>query len=289
MIPPPQPQAARPGAAPPIAVALAGGTPQENVAHLDAIKKDISGGINPPPRPASPPLVPQGPGELKAKEEKRLGHIKLTEKMDQDIIEKAPAAREVSLNLKAVTDSMEDLAKNDTPTGKMRTMKNNLFKLADGMGIELTPSERAAIANATVVEKLNATLASAATRAMTARPALLEFVTFMESNPNLEMTPEAMRKVIHHMEVINDIHPQLQKDFAVWKQHHPNGIASPADFQQYMHSRIVYADRWQGKSYADLVNTYNSMSPDQRVQYGYKSLDDYVNKISSFIASRRTK
>jgi len=253
--------------------------------------------INSMPKPtvqsATSTTVSQGLGPEYGNKEgavkQRESNISSAQEYAKTLQDKAPDSRNLAMTLSAMKKDFADLdnskltGDNITP-GLLAPLKNNYLQVIKAIGLPMSNQENEAIANATNITKLNAVLSSYATRAISARPAVMEFVTMLNNNPNIAMTRESVAQIIKQLQLVNSMGPRENEDFASWMAAHPNGKASPLEFQPYINSVAANPEFWskpspvtkQSVKYQDIVNSYNSSNVDRTK---YPTLRSYVQSI----------
>lgn len=114
---------------------------------------------------------------------------------------------------------MSDLGK-DFTQGKMSGIRQAVaqWKIAAGIGTE---EDRKWAAATTGVDKLTAQLATATMKTFTNRGTQMEFKTFLQNNPNKEMTPEAFKNLVEFMGGQAQKVLDKQSAFSKWSSENP--------------------------------------------------------------------
>lgn len=136
-----------------------------------------------------------------------------------DIIEETNDQADQALATKRMILEMKNLSQNFTP-GNLASMKEALGSWAISLGFDqkMVNAQLGNIGDLQDFRKFTSMLATESARSLTSRPALLEFNNFLTNNPNPNLTPEALSKMLDFMSKTQDVALDKQQFLQDWKQ-----------------------------------------------------------------------
>lgn len=156
-------------------------------------------------------------------------------KFGSTINQQADSAVAANKSLSRIQTLMKDF-----DPGKMAPLKSQLSQWAQSLGVmsqEEADSTFGSAGSMGAIGKIAIGLAANQTKALTSRPALLEFQSFMKANPNVEMTPDMLNKVMTYSADVNNLALEKQKEFQKWKKENPYGDS--VDFDSMWNQKVT--------------------------------------------------
>jgi hypothetical protein len=160
-----------------------------------------------------------GKANVAAKEEAEKGRGQNAAKIEDEINTQADAASLGNVYLQHA----EELSKDFTP-GKLAPLKTELgsWLVAMGMDQDDVDKKLGSAGSAQALVKTILPLVTQSVRQISSRPAQMEWLAFVKANPNIELTPDGMQKVISFTRRMNDLNIERQQAFQQWKVGKPD-------------------------------------------------------------------
>lgn len=137
--------------------------------------------------------------------------------VQNDINQEAASA----LQSRKILGEMRGLSQDFNP-GKIAPFKRALGEWAQATGIKGFDEEIKSAESQQALQKLTAQMATAAMKQFTNRGTQMEFKTFLQNNPNAELTPGGFQKVLEFMDKSAQASLDKQQAYQGWRQQgHP--------------------------------------------------------------------
>lgn len=157
-------------------------------------------------------------------------------------------------------DRVESLA-GDIQLGRLAPVKEALSSWAQSAGLmtqEQADDTFGSAGSAQALAKVVVPMVTTQLKQLSSRPAVMEFQAFLKANPNIEMTPDGLAKVVQFARKANNIAIEKQNTFEDWAQG-----KKPSEYSRFS----SYWNKQQAEKYAgNNVNGTQEQQPKTNMQ-----------------------
>lgn len=173
-----------------------------------------------------------GDKEAKIKNVAELGNLQ------KEIDDKA----ESSIGIRQNLSEMRNLSKNFDPNAA-NELKLKMGAVAQGLGMpesEVNKFLNTNVGSLGAFQKITAQLAIETVKQISSRATQMEFVKFLENNPNILQSPEGFKRVVDYMDGIAKQHIDKQAEFTKFKEENPASkwVNFPSHYNQTLSKKI---------------------------------------------------
>jgi hypothetical protein len=156
-------------------------------------------------------------------------HAHMQEKQNDDNISYAKDVHEESQNAVKLSDSLQEMKtlRNNFTPGKTTDVKAHLaaWKIALGEGDD---NDKQLAASVEGEQKLAIQNVTGQLKQLSSRPSQMEFLNFLEANPNVTMSPKGFDTILQYMQKQAALPTQKEQDFSQWKEN-----SKPSNYRDF--------------------------------------------------------